>query len=339
MARWGRGRGRSGRRAPRPQPPAAPRPGFISTQNIPCATLSHAPLEGRAQGSPQPAHPQPQPLLAPGFSQGTPLIPWAPHRTAPGKAQWGPQEPELPGRSPSRNLSHQAVHLAKVRPPTPHPTTRASSGDPAFSTKPGWSRRKRNALLVTSVKVTSRHRHQGPMEVTAALHRPRPGAERRGAPCSCHPARSCPNCPRPAGSGPETGRGAHHSHHEDLFYIAPSENSTAAPDTPRTGRWGGQKVRGHLPCARPCPLTDPGPPQRHPPTPPHRRPWLLPGLPPAPPERSRPVSRSPTATDHTGRGPASPDKVTGQSHHFCLALPAAQRPDHRITEVHTPRRP
>lgn len=57
-------------------------------------------------------------------------------------------------------------------------------------------------------------------------------------------------------------------------------------------------------------------------------------LPPAP---STQVSRSPTATDHTGCGHCFPQtKVIGQSHHFCLALPGTRWPDHRITGVHMP---
>lgn len=56
-----------------------------------------------------------------------------------------------------------------------------------------------------------------------------------------------------------------------------------------------------------------------------------------PPALSTQISRSPTATDHTGCGHCfSQTKVTGQSHHFCLALPGTQWPDHRITEVHMP---
>lgn len=58
--------------------------------------------------------------------------------------------------------------------------------------------------------------------------------------------------------------------------------------------------------------------------------------PPAPSTQAW-VSRSPAATDHTGCGHRFPQtKVTGQSHHFCLALPGTRQPDHRITEVHMP---
>lgn len=167
-ARWGRA-GAGVAEGPRgPSLQQHPVLALSHPQQTSCATLS----------PPQPAHPQPRPLPAPGFSQGTPLIPGAPHRAAPGKAQQGQQEPELPGRPPppahpSRNLSHRLCTAQRCSPAPPPSKLRG----PVLSTKPGWSRRKRNALLVTGVKVTSRHHHQGPVEVTAALRRPRPRAE------------------------------------------------------------------------------------------------------------------------------------------------------------------